>query len=188
MSGKMSRTRQVESLGDLSILAEMLKNPQSIIDANELARKENALTEVEKAKIDECRNIIKTADAIIAEQKRQQNIFDNEKAKWEQRISEFQVNTAQVQQSYVDREKAISEKEKILFQKENDLKKASTDLDIIVKENNDTYDKKIKEAKKLIDFNADYKKVLDDKNNTLLAYEQRLKSKAQVLKQTADEI
>lgn len=58
-------SRQIDGLDSLKELAELIKNPEAIVEAQELVREQLALTDAEQAKSDEARKYIKDYDVLI---------------------------------------------------------------------------------------------------------------------------
>lgn len=130
--------QQVDGLQSIKQLMELFKNPKSISDAAELARKEAALTEDELAKATEARALIAKADVLYKDLKEkgdeltnlqsnhatELNQFKEEKASWEAQVSatnlQIDNRTAQLddaQKSLINNQKQLEQDRKV-FEKE----------------------------------------------------------------------
>lgn len=113
-------SQQVDVLSVIKDMIEMAKNPkllENISNAHELVRRESALTEAEKEKVDEARRLIKNHQEIVAElheQKAQFLIDRNQLDKDQALVKADQSKVHEIIKDLESREKAILLKERQL--------------------------------------------------------------------------
>ncbi len=119
----MSATRipqQVEGFDTLRELLDIMKNPDQLTKASEIARKEMALTEAEKAKVEEAREFLKNHAKIKGHLEEKQGQLDADRQAHDKHVAE---ELARIEQEHDVNEhirRALSDKEQA--QKETDAR------------------------------------------------------------------
>ncbi len=179
--------QQVDGFATLRELLDLAKNPQAIIEASETARREMALTEEEKKKVDAARDFIAKHAQLSTE-------LDNAKAALESDKKVFSAMADRVKSELAEREKSLvglsdslNEKSSMLDTKDKAhaderarLDAAQSALYKNIKSSTDKINEDSAKNNSLRDF-------LDKEKIRLTDFEANLKAKAAKLRESASE-
>lgn len=91
MAAQTRLSQQTSDLGSLQELIDLAKNPKSIIEAHETARKQMALTEAEEAKMAEARQFIAKHAELAADLKSREDSLAKASSDHAQNIDDFKM-------------------------------------------------------------------------------------------------